>query len=600
MLALVLAALIFQEAQDTPGAPPPPAPPAQVERPDTPRKAAAPRAPAPPRPPAPPFAAGDGLRGDWDEPSGKRVTIEDTTSIDDALEQISDVAGWNMVINTGRTGHKLLVLKLRDVPVEEALRAAIAGTELAATKRGNTVVVAPGGVRPPGPPAPPPATLSGFDKPTGKKFTGDFDETPAGEALRQIAKAGGLSIVLPPGANVAVTASFANVPVEDALRAVLQQADLVAAREGTLVTVRRAPGRFGGFLPPGLPEEARRAAEEGLREAERAMRDHQSDPRAQDDGDFQDWGGRDRQSTGSDLVVASGERVRDVNVVRGDLRIEGGGQTRDVSAVSGSVDLESGALARDVVAVLGSVRLEGGAHARQVVAVGGSVEIGPGAIVDNDVVAVGGRVTVDPEAQVGGSRQSISIPGLPSLIGIATGGLLSGHESPAWIAFEAVVKFAVFFVLGLLVLALFPRRLEAVSSSMLASPVKSTLAGLLGTVAMPILLVLLVVTVVGILLVPVQIIAIIAAGVLGVTALTFHVGRTIPLARVQASPMVVQLAIGTAIFVLLTAIPFLGALVWVAVWLVAFGAVLRTRFGQPPHVPLATTAMPPVSPPTGA
>jgi hypothetical protein len=142
--------------------------------------------------------------------------------------------------------------------------------------------------------------------------------------------------------------------------------------------------------------------------------------------------------------------------------------------------------------------------------------------------------------------------------------------------------------------------MEAVSASMLASPVKSTFAGLLGTVAMPILLVLLVVTVVGILLVPVQIIAVIAAGVLGVTALTFHVGRALPLARVQSSPMVVQLALGTAIFVLLTAIPFLGALVWVAVWLLAFGAVLRTRFGQTPSMPLATTAMPPASPPAGA
>jgi hypothetical protein len=111
--------------------------------------------------------------------------------------------------------------------------------------------------------------------------------------------------------------------------------------------------------------------------------------------------------------------------------------------------------------------------------------------------------------------------------------------------------------------------------------------------------VLLVVTVVGILLVPVQIIAVIAAGVLGVTALTFHVGQALPFARVQAAPMVAKLALGTAIFVLLTAIPFLGALVWIAVWLLAFGAVLRTRFGQTPVLPIATTAMPP-APPAGA
>jgi hypothetical protein len=605
MLApLVLATLLLQVTQDAPAAPPKPDAPAQVEKPDRPRTPQAPRSPpAPPRVPIPPPpGAGDVLRGDFaGEPSGARVTIEDTTSIDDALEQIADAAGWNVVINTGRTGHKLLVLKLRNVPVEEALRAAISGTELAATKTGNTVVVAPGGIRPPAPPEPPPATLSGFDKPTGKKFTGDFEETPAGDAIRQIAKAAALSIVLPPGPTPEVTASFHDVPVEDALRAVLDQAGLVAKREGTLVTVRRAGGRFGALLPPGMPEEARRAAEEGMREAERALRDlHGDEAPSGRDEDFVDWGGRDRQSTGSDVTIASGERVRDVNVVKGDLLVEGGGQTRDVSTVSGSVELESGAQSRDVVAVLGSVRLAGGSRARQVVAVGGDVEIGPGAFVDNDVVAVGGRVTIDPAARVGGSRQSISIPGLPSLIGVATGHVFAGPPSPAWIAFEAIVKFAVLFVLGLLVLSLFPRRVEAVSASMVASPVKNTFAGLLGTVALPILLVLLVVTVVGILLVPVQIIAVIAAGVLGVTALTYHVGRALPFARVQSSPMVVHLAIGTGIFVLLTAIPFLGALVWIAVWLVTFGAVLRTRFGQTPGAPLATTAIPPVPPPAGA
>jgi hypothetical protein len=138
--------------------------------------------------------------------------------------------------------------------------------------------------------------------------------------------------------------------------------------------------------------------------------------------------------------------------------------------------------------------------------------------------------------------------------------------------------------------------MEAVSASMMASPVRSTFAGLLGTVAMPILLVLLVVTIVGILLVPVQIIAVIAAGVLGVTAFSHHVGRALPFARVQGSPMVVHLAIGTAIFVVLTAIPFIGALVWIAVWLLTFGAVLRTRFGQPPTAALPTTPMPPMPP----
>ncbi len=47
--------------------------------------------------------------------------------------------------------------------------------------------------------------------------------------------------------------------------------------------------------------------------------------------------------------------------------------------------------------------------------------------------------------------------------------------------------------------------------------------------ALPVLMLLLIVTIVGILLVPVQILAVAAAGVLGVTALAFHLGRSLPL-----------------------------------------------------------------------
>ena len=166
--------------------------------------------------------------------------------------------------------------------------------------------------------------------------------------------------------------------------------------------------------------------------------------------------------------------------------------------------------------------------------------------------------------------------------------------SPLLLLVEALVQFAVLFVLGLLVVSLFPRRLEAVAGSMVASPWKSVLAGLLGTVAMPVLLILLIVTVIGILLVPVQILAMAAAGVLGTTALTFHLGRSLPLPQHRRTT-VLHLALGTAIFVVVTHIPVLGAMAWIATWLLTFGAVLRSRFGSP--TPVLPTTIPPSGPP---
>jgi hypothetical protein len=248
-----------------------------------------------------------------------------------------------------------------------------------------------------------------------------------------------------------------------------------------------------------------------------------------------------------------------------------------------------------VVAVLGNVRLEGGATARQVVAVGGSVEIAAGATVENDVISIGGRVNVDPEADVGGSRRSITIPGLPGILGLGGDIVFGHHRSPLWTVVQILVKFVVLFVLGLLVLSLFPRRLDSVTSAMTGHPGKSVLIGLLGTLLLPVLTVLLVVTLVGIPLVAVQVLAVIAAGVLGVTSLVFLVGKNLPLPT-QRGPAVAQLAVGVGIFAILTEVPFLGVIVWTAVWLLTFGAVLRSRFGQPgPGAPL-DTSIPPAAP----
>lgn len=581
LFALLLAALTL-ESPDLP-----PVTPAQATAPATrpPAKAAPPAPPALPAPPAPP-ATQPALQGEWPAPSGKRVTIEDTTSIDDALEEIANAAGWNVVLDTGRTGNKLLVLKLRDVPVEDALRAAIAGTDLVATRTGDMVVVAPRAARP----AAPAGALRGFEKPSGKRFTGDFDHTPVAEAIRTICKSAGLSVVIPDEAAGTVSGHFVDIPVEEALQAVLAQAGLSAERTGSLITVRGSGRPFDLRLPPGLGEEARRTAERAMREAERKL--------AEAGLDGEGFGERDRQSTGQDLVVHAGERVRDVNVVRGNVDVQGGGLARDVSAVLGSVHLERGAASRDVVAVFGGVQLLGGASAREVVAVGGDVEVGPGAYVEQDVISVGGRVRIDPSAEVGGDTRSIPIPSMPGLVGLTTAHFLGGAASPLVTVVEALVSFAVLFVLGLLVLALFPRRMEAVAGYMVTSPGKSLLAGTLGTVAMPVLLVLLVVTVVGILLVPVQILGMLAAGVLGLTALTFHVGRSLPVPE-RRRTQVLQLALGTAIFVVLAHIPVLGALVWIATWLVTFGAVLRSRFGQqgPPAVLPTTPVAPPAAMP---
>ncbi|HYG70248.1 MAG TPA: secretin and TonB N-terminal domain-containing protein, partial [Anaeromyxobacteraceae bacterium] len=518
----------------------PPAPQSRPAQKAPPRASAPPAAPSPaPIPPTPPAAArgAEQLTGDWpDQPSGTRITLEDTASIDDALEQIAETAGWNVVLNTGRTGNKLLVLRLRNVPVEEAIRFALQGTSLTAHRTGNTIVVAETGLAP----LPPAQVLSGFEKPTGRRFTGTYQETPVNDALRQIAKAGGLSIVLPRGDHGTVDAEFHDVPVEDALRAVLTRSGLQGAREGEVLTITEASPftRFRQFR--GMPPDVEAEVEEAMRDAQEQLR------RAGVDPDYDTQDSRDR-------------------VVNGDVVIRPGEVARDVVAIRGSVRLEPGAEARDVVAILGDVEMDAGAQAREVTSVLGDVEVGKGAIVHRNATAVGGDVGVDPDgAMVRGEVTSIGIPELSGLSGLAgTTFLFSRAHSPLWAIGQALAKFAMYFALGLILLAMFPRRVEAVGASLTQKPLKTVLLGLLATIAVPVLALALVLTIVGILLVPVLVIAVLAAGVLGFTALSFLIGRTLPI-RLQRGTQVLQLALGTALVVLATSIPVLGFLAWMA------------------------------------
>jgi hypothetical protein len=446
--------------------------------------------------------------------------------------------------------------------------------------------VAPAPPRPPRPPRAPAAkpgrsaeaederVLVGFDKKSGRRFTGDFRDEDVEDAIRQIAEAADWSIVLPGGKHGTITARFKNVPVEDALRAVLQQADLRATRDGDVVTVR-APSFLPGF-PRNLGSDVRRDVDKAMRDADKELRRAERDMRRQ-------------------LRVGGGSKGD--KVVHGDVVVHADQPARDVVAIRGSIKLEPGAQARDVVAVLGSVVVEPGAHAREAVSVGGSVKLGAGAEIDKDVVSVGGSIEKDAGAVIGGEEVSVGVPALSTIAALLGSRVVfETHPSRVFVVAQVLAKFVVYFALGLLVLALFPRRLDVVATNFTTHPWKSLFTGLLGLVVLPFLIVLLVATVIGIPLVPVAALLVIAAGVLGFTALSFYVGRAVPL-RLERATSVLQLAIGTAIVVLVSSIPILGWMAWFAALLLVFGAVLRSRFGSQGGPVLPTTTVPPAAPP---
>jgi len=592
---LVASAIAFLLALEAPGqTPPAPTPP------PLPRQAV--HAPALPPVPSPvPKRAGE-----WPaRPSGQKVTITEKTTVDDALEQIAKAAGWNLVANTGRLGDRVVILGLRNVPVEDAVDAVLEGLPLVATRHGDVVTVAPGL---PGPPVERPV-LSGFDKATGKRFSGKFADAPVDEALRKVAEAAGLSIVLPPGLRGAVTADFREAPVEDVLRVLLAQNGLTAEREGGIVTVSRALGPSvvirGGkrtleFHAPDVDVEVGQA----LREAERDARKEQRDAEREARQAARDAEREARAAERDARDAARGRRGHDGSdrVLSGDQVIGAGQQVGDVVVLRGNLRLAPGATAREAAVILGSVELAPGATVEDsLVAIGGDIHVSPGARVGKDAVSVGGKIVLDDGGEIEGQHTSVSIPGIATAVSAVGLAPFLGAVSPAVRLFNALALFATLFLLGLLLITVAPRRVDGVGAALQNAPVKSLVAGLLGTIALPVLGLLLAVTIVGIPLIAVQVLAVVLAWILGFTGLAMIVGRAFPL-RVERRLPVVQLAIGTAALVLATRIPVLGVMIWTAAWLFTFGAVLRTRFGQPPSLETAlpTSAVQPPRPPPPA
>ncbi|MHB8418757.1 MAG: hypothetical protein ACYDCL_11820 [Myxococcales bacterium] len=271
-------------------------------------------------------------------------------------------------------------------------------------------------------------------------------------------------------------------------------------------------------------------------------------------------------------------------VSTGSVTVRTGERVHDVVAIGGSVEVQGGARARDVVAVGGSVHVESGAAVeRDAVAIGGAVQVDSGGRVGRDATSVGGGVHEAEGAAVGRDRVGLGLPGVASLLALASGALgIGALFSPLWLLGSLLAKLIVFLACGLLFLALWPQRLERVASELTRLPGLSVLLGCLAVAVLPVLAVLFAITVVGIPLALLEALGVAVATVVGYSALALVVGRRLPLGRAHPA---IQLALGWLLLEVVFSIPILGLLVMVALWVWAFGAVVASRFGSETAAP---------------
>jgi hypothetical protein len=395
-----------------------------------------------------------------------------------------------------------------------------------------------------------------------KKVSFEFDGKPS-DGLVKLAEEAGWSLVMSKGITVAehdVKINVEDQPADAVLEALFAESDVVARRNGSLITITASPssGATGATAPtPPTPPTPPAASD-----VVPAIPLVPPVPTVR---------GEDRNVVGSSLVVGKDEIVHTVSVTGGSAKIYG--------TVTG-----------DLVVAGGSARIEDGARVvGNATVFGGSLKVMSGARVDGDVGIVGGALKREEGAIIGGKvvdsgsgkHGNVKVSMHDGEVSTEVEGARkreSGRSRLTEAAHsfgQSVTSMSLLFVFGCVLLALGTRKMETLRVEAAARPMKAFAMGIVGSICALVAVVAMCITVVGI---PFAILLVLL-GVFSVyasmAAILTMVGAAVT-GHKTANPYV-HLAAGCVLFLLAGLIPYIGGLVTAAVILVAIGTLVTTR-----------------------
>jgi uncharacterized RDD family membrane protein YckC len=289
-------------------------------------------------------------------------------------------------------------------------------------------------------------------------------------------------------------------------------------------------------------------------------------------------------------TVRADERVRDLTVIMGDGVIEG------------RVD-------NDVLVVLGSARLASTASiGGSLVVVGGGVVAQEGARVRRELVVIGGALRAPATFSADYNQVVIGSPMLGDLLEDITpwltGGLIFGRVIVPELEWVWVIV-GVFFVVYLLLNAVFHGPVSATADTLAKRPMSAFFGGLLVLVLIVPVIAILAATVIGLAVVPFLLCSLVVAGLVGKTAVARAMGRGVIGARSPEGrgAAFVAFVIGMAVLTLVYMVPVLGLVTWALTSVLGLGAAVATlrahlRSERADRRAAAAAAAPPPAPPT--
>jgi hypothetical protein len=273
------------------------------------------------------------------------------------------------------------------------------------------------------------------------------------------------------------------------------------------------------------------------------------------------------------LAVPASAAAKDRIVLTGPVVVGPTESVGNVVAFDGNVTIR-GRVTSDIVAFNGDVRVPGGRVGGDVTALNGQIFLGPGAAVGGDVNWRDTRPVIAQGARVGGSVDEFQWD-------------VSPWSGFAWALLFWLAETVSALVLGVILIALWPRGFESLAAAWRRSPGPVIGWGALLLIGLPIAAVIALVSLVGIPLGVGLLLALVPLWAVGYVAGTFVLGRLI----LRDAGRIVAFLLGLLIVQVLALIPFLNVLVAIVVVAIGLGTLIVAAWrANRPESPAARPA----------
>ena len=243
-------------------------------------------------------------------------------------------------------------------------------------------------------------------------------------------------------------------------------------------------------------------------------------------------------------------------------------KTRRIFKVVNDYELAADEVLTSLVMIAGNVRLEGSVN-ENVLVLGGNVELASSAQVNGTLHVIGGQVTGNIE-KVENLQVSNRWQMIPAAVELVM------HPRTLWeIRKETdlrlmLVKFILFLLMYLLVVAIFPRPINAVSELLTHRPVGSILFSALMLVVIPLILALLTLSIIGVPFMLLGLSVLLPLAICGKAAIFLTLGGTLFSGRLKPLAVI----FGYILYFMATALPYIDWVTFLIVNTIGIGICL--------------------------